>query len=84
MEYIGLLATLVGIGTSCSFFPQTAKMIKRKSSKDISLLTYSILGVGAIIWLIYGITIGDVPLITSYTIGTISTFSVIVAYFVYR
>ena len=67
-----------------SFFPQTIKIIKRKSSKDISLITYAILGTGAIVWLIYGITIKDLPLIISYTIGTISTVSVIVVYFIYK
>jgi MtN3 and saliva related transmembrane protein len=84
MELIATLATVMGIITGSSFFIQTIKIIKRKSSKDIALLTYSILGIGSIIWLIYGITITDLPLIISYTIGTLSTFSVIVVYFIYK
>lgn len=84
MELIAILATIMGIITGLSFFPQTIKIIKRKSSEDISLLTYGILGVGAVIWLIYGISVRDVPIMVSYTIGGISTFSVIIAYFVYR
>jgi len=84
MQLIAILATIVGILTAASFFPQTIKIIKRKSSKDISLITYAILGTGAIIWLIYGFTIRDLPLIISYTIGAISTVSVIVVYFIYK
>jgi len=84
MELIAILATIMGVISAFSFFPQTIKIIKRRSSKDISLLTYGILGFGAVIWLIYGISVRDVPIMVSYTIGMISTFSVIVAYFVYR
>ena len=83
MEVIAILATIAGIITGSSFFLQTIKIVKRKSSKDISFLTYLILGLGSITWLIYGVTRKDFPLMISYTIGTISTFSVIIVYFIY-
>ncbi len=84
MEFIAILATIMGVISSLSFFPQTIKIMRRKSSKDISLMTYGILGFGAVIWLIYGISVMDIPIIVSYTLGTISTFSVIIAYLAYR
>jgi|TARA_Y100000310_G_scaffold141354_1_gene140789 MtN3 and saliva related transmembrane protein len=49
INYIGLIAA--ALTTSC-MLPQAIKTIKTKSTKDISLLMYSILIIGVIFWLI--------------------------------
>ena len=57
---IGLAA---GFCTTVAFLPQAVKTWKSKSAKDLSLGMYSILCTGILLWLIYGILIGDIPII---------------------
>lgn len=44
-----------GIGTTVSFLPQVIKIIKTKSSKELSLHMFIIHIIGVISWIIYGI-----------------------------
>ena len=84
MALLAVIVTFLGVLAAFSFFFQTIKIIRSKDSKNISLATYLILFITALFWLMYGISIQDMPLIISYIVGTISTFSVIIVYFLYR
>ena len=64
---LGYLAALL---TTIANFPQTYKIIKNKSTKDISVMTYSILTAGCGLWLVYGILKQDIPLIIANGIST--------------
>ena len=79
-----ILATVAGVLMALANYPQAIKIIKRKSSKDVSLLTFSIMLFGTIVWFIYGISIGNLPVIISYGIGLTGSSFVILAYFIYR
>lgn len=57
---IGLLAAAL---TTVSFLPQVVKILKTKHTKAISLLMYVIFATGVLLWLIYGISIKDLPII---------------------
>ena len=83
-EILTILATVAGILMALANYPQAIKILKRKSSKDVSLLTFSIFLFGTIIWFLYGISIGNLPVIISYGIGLTSSSFVILAYFIYR
>lgn len=83
MSFISVLATIFGSAMAISNFPQAFKIFKRKSAKDISIITFSILLVGAIIWVLYGIEIKSMPLILSNSIGTIGVLFVIIGWFLY-
>ena len=50
---------------SFGYFMQTYKIFKRKSAKDVSLGTYLFFTVGIIIWLVYGLSIANYPIIIS-------------------
>ncbi len=84
MEPIEILAMTLGTISAASFFFQTLKIEKMHEAKEIALPTYTILLVTAIVWLFYGFHIKSTPLIVSYTVGIISTATVIAAYFHYR
>lgn len=84
MNLFGLAAMLFGVLASLSFFFQTYKIMHLHESRDVALPTYSILFITAGFWLAYGISIKNIPLIVSYTVGTLSTLSVIVVYLVYK
>ncbi len=57
---IGIIA-----GTLCtiSFLPQVIKIFKAKRAEDLSLVTFSIFSLGVSLWLVYGILIGELPII---------------------
>jgi MtN3 and saliva related transmembrane protein len=84
MSVLAITVTFLGVLAAFSFFFQTIKIIRSGESKSVSLTTYIILFITALFWLLYGISINDKPLIISYIVGTISTLSVIVVYFIYR
>ncbi len=64
MTILSALATVFGVVNGFANFPQIWKIYKTKSAKDISVTTYLILTVGTIVWLLYGIEIRSVPIIT--------------------
>jgi MtN3 and saliva related transmembrane protein len=87
MAIIDILTTIVivyGIIMNSSFWFQIHKIIKRKSSEDISLTTYFILIPGFIIWLIYGIVKNDLPLIISNILGMVTGITIIIVAIIYR
>jgi len=56
---------------------------KNKSSKDVSIATYSFLLFGVAVLLIYGLLLNDTPLIIGNSAGVITTALVIVFWFKY-
>jgi MtN3 and saliva related transmembrane protein len=58
-----ILGIIAGTLCTISFLPQVIKIFKAKTARDISLATFSILAVGVFLWLVYGIMIGELPVI---------------------
>ena len=72
-EIIGLIAAVC---TTFAFIPQVMKVWKTKQTKDLSLHMYSIMFIGIILWLFYGIRIDSLSIImanvvTATLVGTI-------------
>jgi len=61
-DIIGLIAATL---TTSSFAPQVYKTWREKSSKGISLTMYGMIFIGAALWLIYGVYIQSIPIITA-------------------
>ncbi len=83
-QILAYVATIYGSLMSLSYIFQIHKMYKRKSSADVSVTTFSILLGGFVIWLIYGISINDLPIIITNTVATVAGISVIVTYNIYK
>lgn len=83
-EPLAMAVTALGVAGALSVLFQTIKIVHLRESRDISLLTYVILFINALFWLMYGFSLGDLPLIITYIVATATTLSVIVAYFVYQ
>ena len=71
-EIIGLIAAVC---TTFAFIPQVMKVWKTKQTKDLSLRMYSIMFIGIILWLVYGIRIDSLSIImanivTATLVGT--------------
>ena len=58
-----IIGTIAACLTTAAFIPQAIKTLKEKSTKDISLLMYSLFVIGIICWLIYGIYLLEWPII---------------------
>jgi len=78
-----LLATIFGTVSGIANFPQAYKIFKRKSARDISITTYTILFLGAVIWILYGIEIANFPIIITNIFGAVNIGLVIIGWFLY-
>ena len=73
-DAIGFLA---GALTTIAFVPQALKMYATKSGKDVSARMLLIFSAGVILWLIYGIMIGSLPVILANVVTLILSATII-------
>lgn len=60
---VDVVGTAAAIFTTISFIPQVIQVVKTKSTKDISLLMFSLFTLGVTFWLIYGLLTNSLPVI---------------------
>ena len=70
---LSIFGYIAAFCTAISFLPQAVKTIKTKDTNGLSLLTYLFLFFGSLSWLIYGIVLADVPLMSTNFLTTIFT-----------
>jgi MtN3 and saliva related transmembrane protein len=58
-----MLGILAGFLTTVGFVPQIIKGIRTKRMDDVSLLMPLVLGAGMLLWLFYGISLENLPII---------------------
>ncbi len=63
MDYTIFLGYLAGALTTLAFLPQLIKVLKSKSTHDISLAMFIVICTGISLWLVYGILIDSLPII---------------------
>ena len=79
--YLGLIA---GALTTISFLPQVIKSWRTKQTRDISLPMFTVLSIGLLLWLIYGILIRNLPVIFTNAITLVLAFSILIAKLKYK
>ena len=67
-EYLGLVA---GVLVTCSIIPQLVRIFKLRSAHGISLLFTTLLLLGLITWIIYGIFLELAPVVLWNVIGAV-------------
>jgi MtN3 and saliva related transmembrane protein len=77
MDYIQLLGLFAAALTTGANFPQTYKIIKSKSTEDISSITYIMLLIGGLSWVSYGILRDDIPIIIANAISVLTCASIL-------
>ncbi len=65
IDTIGLLAAVL---TTLCWLPQAIKTLRTKETKALSAITQSAFAVGVGLWLVYGLFIGNLPLIIANSI----------------
>jgi len=64
-ELIGFTAAFL---TTAAFVPQALKVRKTRKTDDLSLGLFSMLFVGVLLWLVYGLLTGAMPVIVANTV----------------
>ncbi|MEO8586810.1 MAG: PQ-loop domain-containing transporter [Acidobacteriota bacterium] len=67
----------MGIATGAAYVPQAARIWKRKSSEDVSVLTYGMFLGGQIIYLVYGIRFHQTPIVIGMVANIAGSLAVI-------
>src|SRR5688572_18666887 len=62
-EIMGLIATSYGVGAAGAVLLQARQIVRRRSSCDVSARFFATYAGGYAVWLLYGISIGSLPLI---------------------
>jgi uncharacterized protein with PQ loop repeat len=60
---IGTVATLYGVGAAATALLQARQVLRRRSSCEVSARFFATYAGGYAVWLLYGLSIGSVPLI---------------------
>jgi uncharacterized protein with PQ loop repeat len=81
---LGTLAASFGIISCIGLFLQTLKIIRRKSSANISLESYLLFFFAGLLWLLYGISVSNPYLIIPNIVALIGIISVVIVYFIYK
>lgn len=84
MEPLELITTAAGTVMSFAWFLQAYKIVKRKSSADVSLSFLLVFFFGAIVWIAYGLQINSFPVIFANAIAIVGILTVLVAFFKYQ
>jgi len=69
MDYTEALGLLAAFFTTVANIPQAIKVIKTRDVKSISAATYSMLFIGMLLWVVYGIIKDDFPIILANSIA---------------
>lgn len=63
------LVTLVGLAagtcTTAAFLPQALKAWRTRSTRDLSLSMFLVFVAGIVLWLAYGLILGDLPIVVA-------------------
>ena len=62
-DLLGTLATLYGVGAAGTALLQARQVVRRKSSCEVSARFFATYAGGYAVWLLYGLSIGSLPLI---------------------
>lgn len=84
MELFKIFVTIMGVVMSLGYYPQAYKIWKNKTAVNVSVPSFFIFSLGTLTWLIYGILLGDKPIILSFVLGVIGSWSVLILTLIYK
>nr|WP_202950669.1 SemiSWEET transporter [Pseudanabaena sp. PCC 6802] len=70
-NYITTLGLVAGVLTTLAYLPQVIKTWKSKSAQDLSWSMLIVLCIGIVLWLVYGFSIQDIPIIAANVVTLI-------------
>lgn len=67
-DFSMLVGFVAGILTTAAFIPQVVKIWRTKSTADLSLPMFLIFSLGVFLWLLHGIFLRSMPMITANSV----------------
>ncbi len=64
-----LVGYTAGVCTTISFAPQVLKILRTRSTRDISLGMYLVLALGIALWLVHGVQVGSHPMVATNAVS---------------
>ena len=83
MSMLAALAIIFGVLSSLSGLPQAYKIFKRKSAKDISIISVLLVFSATIVWIAYGLEIMNTPILIANGVAACATSVVIFGWLKY-
>tara|TARA_B100000965_G_scaffold302847_1_gene261540 strand:- start:392 stop:667 length:276 start_codon:yes stop_codon:yes gene_type:complete len=77
INYIDLFGFVAALLTTIAFLPQLYKTWKTKSAEDVSLIMLMLFITGLICWIIYGLSINSIPIISANIVTLIFNSSIL-------
>ena len=74
MDFTDLVGFIAGASTTFAFLPQVLKTWKSKHTKDLSLALLSLLLLGVLLWLYYGVMMKSLPIVIANFVTFIFVF----------
>lgn len=84
MDFVHHIGFVAAILTTIAFVPQVVKTYKTRHTKDISLFMYVIFSAGVLLWTIYGIILGLIPVILANSVTLLLSIFVLIMKIRYR
>ncbi len=84
MKLVTIIGILAAFLTTTSFIPQMIKVVKSKSTGDLSMIMVILLTLGIFMWLIYGILITSYPVIIANALSLFFNSVILFYKFKYR
>ena len=78
MNPVTLLGFVAETLTTLAFLPQVVKTWRTKSSNDLSVSTLGMISTGVLLWLVYGLLVGDLPIIAANAVTLVLVVSIFV------
>jgi MtN3 and saliva related transmembrane protein len=75
--YVSIIGYAAATLTTIAYLPQVIKTIRVKKTDELSLLMFLSSATGVFLWLVYGILIGDIPLIAANSITLVLALCII-------
>jgi MtN3 and saliva related transmembrane protein len=69
--------SVVGIATGAAYVPQALRIWRRKSSDDVSVVTYLLFLGGQLVYLLYGIRFNQTPIVIGMAANIAGSLAVI-------
>ncbi len=70
---------MVGVATGAAYVPQAARIWQRRSSEDVSVLTYAMFLGGQVIYFLYGIRFRQTPIVIGMAANIVGSLAVILS-----
>jgi MtN3 and saliva related transmembrane protein len=69
--------SVVGIATGAAYVPQALRIWRRKSSDDVSIVTYLLFLGGQLVYLLYGVRFHQMPIVIGMAANIAGSLAVI-------